>query len=115
MMDKGILPKTSYIKVTPEMVKETFIDAMFDEAGGGKYLRLFNIMKSTENNYNLISKGLNKMLGIAPIAIGAAAIPAAISSRKAFKKGGSPRKSDKKLVNYSNFVNPQSNSWLDKY
>lgn len=31
------------------------------------------------------------------------------------KYGGSPRKSDKKLVNYSNFVNPQSNSWLDKY
>ncbi len=56
--------------------------------------------------------------GIAPIAIGAAAIPAAISSRKAFKKGGSPRKSSKKLVNYSqnhNFVKTQSNSWLDKY
>lgn len=56
--------------------------------------------------------------GIAPIAIGAAAIPAAINSRKAFKKGGSPRKSSKKLVNYSqnhNFVKTQSNSWLDKY
>jgi|694.fasta_scaffold01243_20 hypothetical protein len=35
-----------------------------------------------------------------------------------YKKGGSPRKSPEKLVNYSqnhNFVKTQSNSWLDKY
>jgi hypothetical protein len=69
MMDKGIIPKTSYTEITPEMVKETFTDAMFDEEGGGKYLRLFNIMKPTENNYKLISKGLNKMLSLTPYAI----------------------------------------------
>ena len=75
MMDQGIIPKTSYIEITPEMVKNTFIDAMFDEKGGGKYLRLFNIMKPTEANYKLISKNLNKMLGLVPAGIvGAAAL-----------------------------------------
>ena len=75
MMDNGIIPSNSYTNITPEMVKETFIDAMFDEKTGGKYLRLFNIMKPTDYNYNLISKGLNKMLSIGtPSAIGAAAL-----------------------------------------
>ena len=74
MMDAGTLPKKGYIKVTPEMVKETMVDAMFDEKGGGKYLRLFNIMKADPENYELVAKGLNKMLGIAPlIGLGAAA------------------------------------------
>ena len=67
MMDQGILPKTSYAEVTPEMVKNTFTDAMFDETGGGKYLRLFQIMKPTEANYKLIADNLNKMLGVAPV------------------------------------------------
>ena len=76
MMDNNIIPKTSYVEVTPEMVKNTFVDAMFDETGGGKYLRLFNIMKPTEANYKLISEGLNKMLGLVPPAaiIGAGAM-----------------------------------------
>jgi hypothetical protein len=74
MMDAGTIPKKGYIKVTPEMVKETMVDAMFDEKGGGKYLRLFNIMKADPENYELVAKGLNKMLGIAPlIGLGAAA------------------------------------------
>ena len=73
MMDQGVIPKTSYKEVTPEMVQNTFADAMFDE-DGGRYLRLFNIMKANDNNYNLVSEGLNKMLGLAPgaIATGAA-------------------------------------------
>lgn len=66
MMDNNIIPKTSYTEVTPEMVKNTFVKAMFDETGGGKYLRLFNIMKPSEANYKLISEGLNKMLGLIP-------------------------------------------------
>lgn len=76
MMDNNIIPKTSYTEVTPEMVKNTFVDAMFDEEGGGKYLRLFNIIKPTEANYKLISEGLNKMLGVIPPAaiIGAGAL-----------------------------------------
>jgi len=67
MMDAGTLPKKGYIKVTPEMVKKTMVDAMFDEKGGGKYLRLFNIMKADPENYELVAKGLNKMLGITSV------------------------------------------------
>ena len=67
MMDTGKIPKNSYVQITPEMVKETMIDAMFDETGGGKYLRLFNIIKADPKNYELISKGLNKMLSITPL------------------------------------------------
>lgn len=67
MMDTGKIPKDSYVQITPEMVQETMVDAMFDEVGGGKYLRLFNIMKADPKNYELISKGLNKMLTVAPV------------------------------------------------
>lgn len=82
MMDKGMIPKTSYTEITPEMVKETFVNSMFDEQGGGKFLRLFNIMKPTENNYKLISKGLNKMLSIAPYAVPAAIGAGALEQKK---------------------------------
>jgi len=75
MMDTGKIPKGSYVQITPEMVKETMVDAMFDEAGGGKYLRLFNIIKADPKNYEIISKGLNKMLSITPyIGIGGAGL-----------------------------------------
>jgi hypothetical protein len=75
MMDTGKIPKGSYVQITPEMVKETMMDAMFDEAGGGKYLRLFNIIKADPKNYEIISKGLNKMLSITPyIGIGGAGV-----------------------------------------
>jgi hypothetical protein len=67
MMKTGRIPKTSYVEITPEMVKQTMVDAMFDEVGRGKYLRLFNIMNPTAANYKLVAKGLNKMLGIAPL------------------------------------------------
>lgn len=64
MMDNKIIPKDKYVEITPEMVKNTFIEAQFDEDKGGKFLRLFNIMKANDKNYQLISKGLNKMLGV---------------------------------------------------
>ena len=64
MMDKGIIPKTSYTQVTPEMVKNTFNNAIADEKTGGKYLRLFNIMKPTDTNNKLIAESLNKMLAL---------------------------------------------------
>ena len=83
MMDIGKIPKDSYTKITPEMVKETMIDAMFDEAGGGKYLRLFNIIKADSKNYEMISKALNKMLSISPL-IGAGAY----MQNKEYKNGG---------------------------
>jgi hypothetical protein len=69
MMDNNIIPKDKYVEVTPEMVKNTFIDAQFDNEKGGKSLRLFNIIKANDNNYNLISKGLNKMLGLGSSAV----------------------------------------------
>jgi len=48
---------------------------MFDEEAGGKYLRLFNIMKSNDINYNLISKALNKALTVTGVgALGAAGL-----------------------------------------
>jgi len=74
MLDNGHL-KHAYDKVTPEMVKKTMANAVFDEERGGKYLRLFNIMKPNDKNYEVVSKGLNKMLGfVAPVIIGAQAI-----------------------------------------
>jgi hypothetical protein len=63
------------------MVEETFVNAMFDEQNGGKYLRLFNIMKANPKNYNLISKGLNKMLSLIPYSI-----PAAIGAKELNQK-----------------------------
>lgn len=70
MMKTGVIPKNTYVNITPEMVKNTFVNAMFDEKTGGKYLRLFNIMKPDPKNYELISKALNKMLGVTPIGLG---------------------------------------------
>lgn len=68
MMNKGILPNTSYIEVTPEMVHDTFVGAMFDKTDGGSYLRLFDIIKPTPSNFKIIADNLNKMLSIsAPI------------------------------------------------
>lgn len=90
MMKKGVIPKNSYVNITPEMVENTFIDAMFDEKMGGKYLRLFNIMKADPKNYELISKGLNKMLGTVPAVIGAAALQQGVpQQRKGGQIGGS--------------------------
>jgi murein DD-endopeptidase MepM/ murein hydrolase activator NlpD len=88
MMDQGTIPKTSYIDITPEMVRNTFIDSRFDTEGVGKSLRLFNIMKPTQNNYKLISKGLNKMLSIAPYAVPAAMSVKALQETPQYQKGG---------------------------
>lgn len=68
MMDKGVIPKTSYTNITPEMVEETMANALFDEESG-KHLRLFNIMKASPNNYKLVADGLNKMLSTSPYII----------------------------------------------
>jgi hypothetical protein len=88
MMDQGTIPKTSYIDITPEMVENTFLDSRFDKEGIGNFLRLFNIMKPTENNYELISKGLNKMLSLAPYAVPAAMSVKALQETPQYQKGG---------------------------
>ena len=81
MMDKGIIPKDSYTHVTPKMVEDAFAQAIFDEEQG-QYLRLFNISKPTERNFKLISKGLNNMLSISPLAIGTALVTEQNNKRK---------------------------------
>lgn len=82
MIDTGKIPKNSYVQVTPEMVQETMIDAMFDEVGGGKYLRLFNIIKAAPKNYDIIAKGLNKILSVTPL-LGAEALrPKALQQKQ---------------------------------
>jgi hypothetical protein len=102
MMDEGIIPKTSYAEVTPEMVKETFINAMFDEKGG-KYLRLFNIMKPNEANYKLVSNALNKMLTVVPVVGGAAAATSQLEQKE---KGGKIKKDDTGYWNPENWGEP---------
>lgn len=102
MMDTGVISKKAYTNVTPEMVKSTFMDAMFDDKKGGNLLRLFNIMTAEPKNYELISKGLNKMLSVFPI-LGAGALGKYMSNNKSNpeqkrKKGG-----------------PVNNNWLDNY
>jgi hypothetical protein len=101
MMNNNIIPSQSYVEITPEMVNQTFIDAMFDETGGGKYLRLFNIMKPTEANYKLVAEGLNKMLGVG-VGIGVGA-------------GMYPQQSVQKQANGGYVKNNNSNTWLDSY
>lgn len=102
MMDEGIIPKTSYVEVTPEMVKETFMNAMFDEKGG-KYLRLFNIMKPNEANYKLVSDALNKMLTVVPVVGGAAAATSQLEQKE---KGGKIKKDDMGYWNPENWGEP---------
>jgi hypothetical protein len=82
-----------YETVTPDKVKDVFANAIFDEENKGKYLRLFNVMKPTDNNFQLLSKGLNKMLS-APTVIGAGAAAATLANQPEQKKNG---------------------GWLDKY
>ena len=73
MIDSKVIPSTSYAEITPEMVRGMHIDAAFDE-NSGKYLRMFNIMSPSKNNYKLLANALNKMLSLAPVALGAEAL-----------------------------------------
>jgi hypothetical protein len=86
MMDQGMIPKDDYVEVTPEMVKQAYDKAKFDKTG--RYLRIFNIMRPTEKNYKKISKGLNKMLTVSPMALGAGAIGSQINQPSQQKNGG---------------------------
>ena len=86
MMDQGIIPKDKYINVTPEMVEDTYRNIVSNNSGNGKYLRLFNIMKPTKANYELIAKNLNKMLSIAPYAIPAATVPTILQNYQGLQK-----------------------------
>jgi hypothetical protein len=49
-------------EITPEKIKEVFIDNYFSKKEDEYPLRIFDIMKNTDNNYKVIADGLNKML-----------------------------------------------------
>ena len=49
-------------EITPEKIKEVFIDNHFSKKEDEYPLRIFDIMKNTDNNYKIIADGLNKML-----------------------------------------------------
>jgi hypothetical protein len=71
MLDKGII-KHPYENITPEKIKEAHVEAAFDKENP---IRLFQIMKATDKNYNTVSKALNKMLTVTGAgAVGAAAV-----------------------------------------
>ena len=86
MLDNGYL-NHAYENVTPDKIKDVFSNAVFDEENKGKYLRLFQIMKPTDNNFQLLSEGLNKML-TAPTVIGAGAAAATLANEPEQKKNG---------------------------
>ena len=60
MLDKDII-KHPYENITPQQVKHAHVEAAFDKDNP---IRLFHIMKATDNNYNTIAKALNKMLTV---------------------------------------------------
>ena len=70
MLDKGYI-KNPYEYITPEKVKEVMVDAYFDKDNP---IRLFQIMKSTDNNYKIVADALNKMLTVSPIIASGAAL-----------------------------------------
>jgi hypothetical protein len=70
MLDKGII-KHPYEAITPEKVKHAMVEAQFDKETYP--IRLFHIMKNTDNNYKTVANALNKMLTVSPIIAGGAA------------------------------------------
>jgi len=60
MVDKKLISHPYAVnEITPSKIRDVFIDNI----GQDEYpLRIFNIMKPTDNNYKIIADGLNKML-----------------------------------------------------
>jgi len=74
MLEDGIVDDV-YENITPEKVKEAYTKSMENPAKDKYKLRLFEIIKPTNENFSKLSKGLNKMLSLAaPVTIGAAAL-----------------------------------------
>lgn len=75
-------------EITPEKIKDVFIDQIGNE--GGYPLRILNIMKPSEKNYNILSDGLNKMITTAPLlpAAGIAINKNNKDMKKQYKSGG---------------------------
>lgn len=62
LVDKGHVSHP-YDNITPDIVKGAFIDNKVDK---DYPLRIFNIMKPNEKNFNLLSENLNKLLTVVP-------------------------------------------------
>jgi hypothetical protein len=74
MLEDGIIDDV-YENITPKKVKEAYNAYMKNPAKDKYKLRLFEIIKPTDQNFGKLSKGLNKMLSLAaPVTIGAAAL-----------------------------------------
>jgi hypothetical protein len=82
MLDKGII-KHPYENITPDKVRNAMIEAQFDKETYP--IRLFHIMKNTDNNYKTVSDALNKMLTVSPILAGGTAT---LTGSKEKKNGG---------------------------
>jgi hypothetical protein len=73
MLEDGIIDDV-YENITPEKVKEAYNAYMKNPAKDKYKLRLFEIIKPTDQNFGKLSKGLNKMLSLAvPVTIGVGA------------------------------------------
>ena len=82
MLDKGII-KHPYENITPDKVRHAMVEAQFDKETYP--IRLFHIMKNTDNNYKTVSDALNKMLTVSPILAGGTAT---LTGSKEKKNGG---------------------------
>ena len=84
-----------YQNITPQKVEEAY-NLYMKDASSDKYpLRLFEIIEPTQKNFQDISKGLNKMLGLTGVGIG---IGAATQQKK--KGGPVNKRNHKDLDNY---------------
>jgi hypothetical protein len=64
LLQRGIL-KNRYDEITPKMLEDHF--KLYHNTKAGKYnLRLYDIMTNDKNNFNLLSKALNKMPSLVP-------------------------------------------------
>jgi hypothetical protein len=81
MLDKGYI-NHPYEHISPEKVKEVMGEAYFDKVYP---LRIFQIMKNTDNNHKIVANALNKLLAAPPIVAGGAA---ALSNAEEKENGG---------------------------
>lgn len=67
MMQKGVIPKQEYTKITPSMIKDVEKIYLKEKAKGEGNLRILDIIKKDDDNYKILAKGLNTMLGLSPL------------------------------------------------
>jgi hypothetical protein len=85
LLQRGLIDDY-YDDITPEILKKH--KDLYDKTGGNKYiLRLYEIMKDSPENFNILSNAINKMPQVAlPIAGGAAATISALQNQQPVQK-----------------------------